>query len=145
MSNRCEVNGAPRFIRRAKMTEDEKFEAAVDAKLAEKRQADRANERAAVAAQMRQAAAMEHNRRINARHPIEGLGDPQAEEKRRRDMTARAQADFERMAAIHSRPVSGDLRAPGWEKKGGGAGFRGGPVAAGGHVRADGSPYPETK
>jgi hypothetical protein len=78
-------------------------------RLAARLQADRERVRAEVIADLRREAERKHYDRINARHPIEGLGDPKVEAARRAAMDARAKADFEHMDAVNSRPVEGSL------------------------------------
>jgi regulator of protease activity HflC (stomatin/prohibitin superfamily) len=94
------------------MTEDE-LNAIVESKLADRLaarlQADRERVRADVTAELRREAERKHYDRINARHPIEGLGDPKVEAARCAAMDARARADNEHMDRVNSRPVEGSL------------------------------------
>jgi hypothetical protein len=94
------------------MTEDE-LNAIVESKLADRLaarlQADRERVRADVIADLRREAERKHYDRINARHPIEGPGDPRVEAARRAAMDLRARADNEHMDRVNSRPVEGSL------------------------------------
>jgi hypothetical protein len=88
------------------MTEDElnaKIESELNARIEARLQAERARERAAIAAQLRREAEMAEYDRINARHPIQGPGDPQVEAERRAAMDARAKADSEVTVAVSFR------------------------------------------
>jgi hypothetical protein len=75
-------------------TEDDEFDARVEAELDAAIEADvqaeKAKKRAEIAAQLRHKAAMAHLDKVNARHPIEGPGDPKFEAERRRVMAERA-------------------------------------------------------
>jgi hypothetical protein len=94
------------------MTEAE-LNAIVESKLADRLaarlQADRERVRADVIAEMRREAERKHYDRINARHPIQGPGDPQVEAARLAAMDLRARADNEHMDRVNSRPVDGGL------------------------------------
>jgi hypothetical protein len=94
------------------MTEEE-LNAIVESKLADRLaarlQADRERVRMEVIMELRREAERKHYDRINARHPIEGPGDPKVEAERRAAMDARAKADFEHMDRVNSRPVEGSL------------------------------------
>jgi hypothetical protein len=95
-----------------RMTEDE-LNAIVESKLADRLaarlQADREAVRTEVIMELRREAEREWYDHINAKHPIEGPGDPRLEAKRRADMAARAKADNEWMDRVNSRPVEGSL------------------------------------
>ena len=94
------------------MTNDE-LDAIVEAKLAdrlaERLAADRARIREEVVSQIRREAERAHYDRINARHPIQGPGDPKVEAARLAAMRAGAARDAEHMARVNSRPVEGSL------------------------------------
>jgi hypothetical protein len=62
-----------------------------------------------IARRLRREAVSREYDRINARHPIQGPGDPKAEAERRRLMAAGAKADAEWMARVNSRPIEGSL------------------------------------
>jgi hypothetical protein len=108
------------------MTEEE-LSALVEAKLADRLAArlaaDREAVRTEVIMELRREADRAHYDRINARHAIQGPGDPVVEAKRRADMDARARADNEQMDRANARVVDGSLRAQRAAAKGGGAGF----------------------
>jgi hypothetical protein len=102
------------------------IERELQAQIERELEAEMNRKRVEIAARLRHEAEMRNYDRINARHPIEGPGDPVFEAKRRADMDARAKADFESMDRANSRPVEGDLvhqrsRA---DSAGGSAGFR---------------------
>jgi len=71
--------------------------------------AEMGRKRSAIADRLRREASEREYARKNARHPIQGPGDPVAEAKRRAIMDARAAADFERIRQLNSRPVEGGL------------------------------------
>jgi hypothetical protein len=102
---------------------DARLEAELDAAIEADLQAEKAKRRAEIAARLRQKAAMAELDRINARHPIQGPGDPKVEAERRRIMAERAKADNEWMDRVNAKPADGDLRAQRAESKGGAAGF----------------------
>jgi len=110
------------------MTEEE-LAAIVESKLADRLAArlaaDRERVRAEVVAELRREAERAHYDKINARHAIQGPGDPVVEAKRRADMLKRAHADNEAMNRANSRPVAGSLAATrAADRAGGGANFR---------------------
>jgi hypothetical protein len=94
------------------MTEDE-LNAIVEAKLADalaaRLQADRERVRMEVIMELRREAERAHYDRINAKHPIEGPGDPRLEAQRIAEMNRRARADMEHMDKSNSRPIEGSL------------------------------------
>jgi hypothetical protein len=94
------------------MTEDE-LNAIVESKLADRLaarlQADRERVRMDVIMELRREADREWYNRINARHPIQGPGDPKVEAARRAAMDAAAKLDSEWMNRVNSRPVAGSL------------------------------------
>jgi predicted regulator of Ras-like GTPase activity (Roadblock/LC7/MglB family) len=94
------------------MTDDE-FNAQVEAELnkqidAELR-AEMAAKRLEIARRLRREATSREYDRINARHPIQGRGDPKAEAARVAAMRAGAARDAEWMARVNSRPIEGSL------------------------------------
>jgi hypothetical protein len=111
------------------MTEEELtriVESKLEARLAARKQAEEARLREEIAAEIRREENRKWHERVNARHPIQGPGDPVVEAKRRADMDARAKADCEHMSRINARPVEGTLaharrRA---DAAGGGTGFK---------------------
>jgi hypothetical protein len=86
-------------------------------------QAEMGRKRLEIARRLRREAEMREYDRINARHPIEGPGDPQIEAKRRAIMAEGAKADAEWMDRVNSRPVPGSLAARRADQKGGSGGF----------------------
>ena len=94
------------------MIEDE-FAAQVEAELNRQidaeLQAELAAKRMEIARRLRREAVSREYDRINARHPIQGPGDPKAEAARRAAMIAGAKKDAEWMARVNSRPVEGSL------------------------------------
>jgi hypothetical protein len=108
------------------MTEEELskiVESKLEGRLAARLAADRARVREEVVAELRREAAAKEYDRINARHPIQGPGDPKVEAERRRLMDERARADAAFMDRANARPVDGDLRAQRAAHKGGRSGF----------------------
>jgi hypothetical protein len=94
------------------MTEAEfnaQVEAELNAQIEAELQAEMARKRAEIARRLRREAEMKEYDRINARHPIEGPGDPKAEAARRAAMDARARADMADMDRANSRPIEGSL------------------------------------
>jgi hypothetical protein len=94
------------------MTADElnaKIEAELQAQIEAELQAEMARKRMEIARRLRREAEMKEYDRINARHPIQGPGDPKAEAARRAAMDARARADNEAMDRANSRPIDGSL------------------------------------
>jgi hypothetical protein len=114
------------------MTDDEMsaaIERELDAKLEAELQAQMAKRRADIAARLRREAAMAHLDRVNAKHAIEGPGDPKVEAERRRVMIEGAARDNKRMDEINSRStpgalVRGGLRPTRAGGAGGGVGFK---------------------
>jgi hypothetical protein len=94
------------------MTEAE-FNAQVEAELNKQIDAELKIELAAkrqeIARRLRREAVSREYDRINARHPIQGPGDPKAEAERVAAMRAGAARDAEHMARVNSRPVEGSL------------------------------------
>jgi hypothetical protein len=92
------------------MTEEE-LSKIVESKLADRLAArlaaDRERVRQEVISELRREAVRAHYDRINARHPIEGPGDPKFEAERLKVMDARAKADCAHMDAVNARPVPG--------------------------------------
>jgi 50S ribosomal subunit-associated GTPase HflX len=86
-----------------------KIEAELQAAIEADLQAELARKRMEIARRLRREAEMKEYDRINARHPIEGPGDPKAEAARRAAMDARARADMESMDRSNSRPIEGSL------------------------------------
>ena len=110
------------------MTEEE-LSVIVESKLADRLAArlaaDRERVRMEVIAELRREEDRKWYDRINARHPIQGPGDPVVEAKRRADMLARAQSDMEHMNRSNSRPAPGSLAATrAADRAGGAAGFK---------------------
>jgi hypothetical protein len=94
------------------MTEDEfntKVEAELNAQIDRELQIELAAKRQEIARRLRREAVSREYDRINARHPIQGPGDPKVEAERRRQMDIRAKADKEWMDRVNSRPVEGSL------------------------------------
>jgi hypothetical protein len=94
------------------MTEDEfntKVEAELNAQIDRELQIERQAKREEIARRLRREAVSREYDRINARHPIQGPGDPKAEAARRAAMIAGAKKDAEWMARVNSRPVEGSL------------------------------------
>jgi hypothetical protein len=94
------------------MTEDEfntKVEAELNAQIDRELQIERQAKRMEIARRLRREAVSREYDRINARHPIQGPGDPKAEAARVAAMRAGAQRDAEHMARVNSRPVEGSL------------------------------------
>jgi hypothetical protein len=85
----------------------------VEAKLAERlaarQQYERERIRLEVVSELRREAERAHYARINARHPIQGPGDPKVEAARVAAMRAGAQRDKEWMDRVNSRPIEGSL------------------------------------
>jgi hypothetical protein len=95
-----------------RMTEVEfnaQVEAELQAQIEAELQAEMARKRMEIARRLRREAEMKEYDRINARHPIEGPGDPKAEAERRAAMDAGAKADKEWMDRVNSRPIDGSL------------------------------------
>jgi hypothetical protein len=94
------------------MTEEE-LNSIVEAKLADRLaarlQADRERVKLEVVMELRRKAEREWYDRINARHPIQGPGDPKVEAARLAAMRAGAARDAEHMARVNSRPIEGSL------------------------------------
>ena len=107
-------------------TDDEEFNARVEAELNAQLEAELQRRRIAIADRLRREESRKHYDRINARHPSEdkygGLG-PEGHAARLREMDARARRCAAEMDAANSRVVDGDLRAQRAARKGGGAGF----------------------
>jgi hypothetical protein len=112
------------------MTEQELFAAQVEAELQaqidRELQAEMQAKRVEIARRLRREAVSREYERINARHPIQGPGDPKAEAARLARMDAGAKADAEWTQRVNSRPIEGSLvhqrqRA---DSAGGSAGFR---------------------
>src|SRR6266404_9196584 len=74
-------------------------------------EAEMNRKRMEIVRRLRREAEMRDYDRINARHPIEGPGDPKLEAQRRAAMDARAKADNEHMDRVNARPVPGSLAA----------------------------------
>jgi hypothetical protein len=94
------------------MTEQELnqiVEAKLAASLAARIQADRERVRAEVIREIRRESERAWYARINARHPIQGPGDPKVEAARVAAMRAGAARDAEWMARVNSRPIEGSL------------------------------------
>jgi hypothetical protein len=95
------------------MTEAELFAAQVEselnAQIDRELQIEMAAKRLEIARRLRREAVSREYARINARHPIEGPGDPVQEEARRKAMIAGARADAEWMQRVNSRPIEGSL------------------------------------
>jgi hypothetical protein len=94
------------------MTEDEfsaQVEAELNAQIDAELKAEMARKRFEIARRLRREAEMKEYDRINARHPIQGPGDPKVEAARRAAMDAGAKADKEWMDRVNSRPVEGSL------------------------------------
>jgi hypothetical protein len=114
------------------MTEEElnaAIEREIDTKLAAELEARKAKMRADIAVRMRREAALAHLDRVNARHSIQGLGDPKLEAERRRIMAERTRAANEHMDRVNARPVPGaavrgSLRPTRADGAGGSVGFR---------------------
>jgi hypothetical protein len=125
--NASQTTAARAAKRSMHMTEDE-LNTIVESKLADRLaarlQADRERVRAEVIMELRREADREWYARINARHPIEGPGDPKLEAQRRAAMDARARADMESMDRSNARPVPGSLAATRADRAGGSSGFR---------------------
>jgi hypothetical protein len=107
-------------------TDDDAFNAAVEAELNAQLEAELVKRRAEIAARLRRKAEREWYDRINARHPTEdkygGLG-PEGHAARLMEMDARARRCAAEMDAVNARPVEGDLRAQRAAHKGGRSGF----------------------
>jgi hypothetical protein len=94
------------------MTEDEfntKVEAELNAQIDRELQIERQAKREEIARRLRREAVSREYDRINARHPIQGRGDPIQEAARVAAMRAGAARDAEHMARVNSRPVEGSL------------------------------------
>jgi hypothetical protein len=94
------------------MTEEELsaiVESKLEARLAARLEADRQRIRAEVVDGLRRESERAWYARINARHPIEGPGDPKVEAARIAAMRAGAQRDAEWMARVNNRPIEGSL------------------------------------
>jgi hypothetical protein len=94
------------------MTEEE-LNSIVEAKLADRLaarfQADRERVRMEVIMEIRREAEREWYNRVNARHPIQGPGDPKVEAERRAAMLAAAAKTNAEMDAANARPIEGSL------------------------------------
>jgi hypothetical protein len=94
------------------MTEEE-FNAQVDAELNaqidRELQIERQAKRMEIARRLRREAVSREYDRINARHPIQGPGDPKAEAKRIAAMKLGAQRDKEWHDRVNSRVIEGSL------------------------------------
>ena len=106
------------------MPTDAEFDAMVEAELAADFRIAKENKRAEIAERLRREESRKHYDKINARHPIEGPGDPKFEAERRRVMAERARADNEQMDRANARVVDGNLKAQRAAKAGGSAGFK---------------------
>ena len=84
---------------------ERELEAQIDAEL----QAELARKRAEIARRLRREAVSREYDRINARHPIQGRGDPIQEAARVAAMRAGAKADAEWMARVNAKPIEGSL------------------------------------
>jgi hypothetical protein len=106
-------------------TDDDEFDARVEAELSAVLQAEKVKRRAEIVDRLRREESRAHYDKINARHPIESAGDPKFEAERRRVMAERARADNEQMDRANARPVEGSVmsrrRA---DAAGGGSGFK---------------------
>jgi hypothetical protein len=110
------------------MTEAElnaQVEAELNAQIEAELQAEMGRKRLEIARRLRREAEMKEYDRINARHPIEGPGDPVVEAKRRADMAARARADMASMDRSNARvPEGAARRGPRGSLTPGSEGFR---------------------
>jgi hypothetical protein len=84
-------------------------EAKLAANLAARIQADRDAVRLEVIREIRRESERAWYARINARHPIQGPGDPKVEAARVAAMRAGAARDKEWMDRVNSRPIEGSL------------------------------------
>jgi hypothetical protein len=94
------------------MTEDELnaiVESKLAARLAARLQADRERVRVEVITKLRREAESAHHDKVNRRHAIQGLGDPQVEAARLAAMDLRARADSDHLDRVNSRPIEGSL------------------------------------
>jgi hypothetical protein len=94
------------------MTEDEfntKVEAELNAQIDRELQIERQAKREEIARRLRREAVSREYDRINARHPIQGPGDPKVEAARVAAMRAGAKADAEWMARVNAKPIEGSL------------------------------------
>jgi hypothetical protein len=105
------------------MPTDAEFDAMVEAELAADFRIAKENKRAEIAERLRREESRKHYDKINARHPIEGPGDPKFEAERRRVMAERARADNEQMDRANARVVDGNLKAQRAAAAGGRSGF----------------------
>jgi hypothetical protein len=108
-------------------TDDEKFNARVEAELNAQLEAELVKRRVEIADRLRREESRAHYDKINARHPTQdkyaGLTREQ-HEARLKAMAERARADNEQMDRANARVVDGDLRAQRAAKAGGSAGFK---------------------
>src|ERR1700738_1118971 len=94
------------------MTEDElnaQVEAELNAQIDAELQAELVRKRMEIARRLRREAASRQYDRINARHPIEGPGDPKVEAARRAAMDAAVKKDMADMDRANSRVIEGSL------------------------------------
>jgi hypothetical protein len=94
------------------MTEAEfaaQVETELNAQIDRELQAEMAAKRLEIARRLRREAVSREYDRINARHPIQGKGDPVQEAERRKRMIAGAKADAEWMQRVNSRVIEGSL------------------------------------
>jgi hypothetical protein len=98
-------------------------EAELQAQIERELQAELARKRMEIARRLRREAEMKEYDRINARHPIQGPGDPKVEAARRAAMDKRAAEDMAWMDRVNARPVAGSLAATRADQKGGSSGF----------------------
>ena len=94
------------------MTEDElnaQVEAELNAQIDAELQAELVRKRMEIARRLRREAASRQYDRINARHPIEGPGDPKVEAARRAAMDAAVKKDMADMDRANARVIEGSL------------------------------------
>ena len=94
------------------MTEEEfnaQVEAELNAQIDRELQAEMQAKRVEIARRLRREAVSREYDRINARHPIQGPGDPKVEAARVAAMRAGAKADAEWMARVNAKPIEGSL------------------------------------
>jgi hypothetical protein len=94
------------------MTDDEfnsKVEAELNKQIDAELQIELQAKRQEIARRLRREAVSREYDRINARHPIQGRGDPIQEAARVAAMRAGAKADAEWMARVNAKPIEGSL------------------------------------
>jgi hypothetical protein len=86
-----------------------KVKSELDARVEAELAAEMARKREEIAFRLRREAAAKEYDRINARHPIEGPGDPKVEAARRAAMDKRAAEDMASMDRSNARVPDGSL------------------------------------